>query len=86
MPLSNVAASSAIDFCIAAHCARGICQFATYEYIAGFCFVAAICATDGAAHTAEIASKHTPANILQTFLFTFFPLNFRVCSAGQKER
>src|SRR5690242_7869222 len=88
MPLSNVAASSAIDFCIAPHCARGICQLATYEYIAGFCLVAAICATEGATHTAEIASTHTPIAILHTFLFTLclLEVSFPRSTAGRKKR
>src|SRR5579863_3408398 len=74
MALSRVFWFAASSFAISAHCARGILQNETYEYIAGFSLTSDICAHAGTTQTADIASTHSPAKTLHSFLFMFFIL------------
>jgi hypothetical protein len=69
MALSRIFWSAASAFAISAHCARGIFQYATYEYIGAFSFTSAICAHAGKTQTADIATAHNPAKTLHSFLF-----------------
>src|SRR2546426_9272157 len=74
MAFSRIFWSAASFLSMSAHCARGICQNPTYEYIGGFSLTSGICAPAGAAQTAAIASAHSPAKTLPNFLFIIFIL------------
>src|SRR5580692_3142612 len=67
--LSRSFALAAFDLSISAHCARGIFQNATYEYIGGFSLTSDICANAGKTQTADIVSTLSPAKNLHSFLF-----------------
>src|SRR5260370_17198574 len=69
--------SAAVFFSISAHCARGIAQFPTYEYMGGFSFTSDVCANAGAAQMAATAIAHTTTNPLPHSFFIHFP--FRRC-------
>src|SRR5580700_2589781 len=69
MALSRIFALAAFDLSISAHCARGIFQYATYEYSGGCSFASDICADAGTTQTADIATTHSPAKTLHSFLF-----------------
>src|SRR5208282_206847 len=71
MALSRIFWSAASAFAISAHCARGIFQNETYEYIGGFSLPSDICALAG---ETVIASAHSPAKTPHTFMFMFFIL------------
>src|SRR5580658_4794548 len=66
--LSSIFALAAFDLSISAHCARGIFQYATYEYIGGFSLLSDICADTGTTQTADIANTHSPAKALHSLL------------------
>src|SRR5205823_5965422 len=72
--LSRTFASAAVFLSISAHCARGIAQFPTYEYIGAFSFVSDICACPDPTTTAVKARAHTPAKIPLTCLFMILPI------------
>src|SRR2546426_7591797 len=74
MDFSRIFWSAASFLSMSAHCARGIFQNPTYEYIGGFSLTSGICAPAGAAQTAAIASAHSPAKTLPNFLFIIFIL------------
>jgi len=64
-----------ICLAISPHCARGILQNPTYEYIGGFSLLSDICAHAGNTHTADITSAHSPTKILPSFQFMIFTLH-----------
>src|SRR6266496_6593369 len=70
--LSRTFASAAVFFSISAHCARGIAQFPTYEYIGAFSLTSDICACADPTTTVK-ASVHTPAKIPLNCLLMFSP-------------
>src|SRR5579864_785766 len=72
MALSKIFASAASFFAISAHCARGIFQNATYEYIGGFSLASDICADAGKTKTVDSASRHSAAKTIQSFRFIIF--------------
>src|SRR2546428_7255794 len=74
MAFSRIFWSAASFLSMSAHCARGIFQNPTYEYIGGFFFNSGISAPAGAAQTAAIAGAHSPAKTLPHFLFIIFLL------------
>src|SRR5579864_1302416 len=74
MALSRIFASAASFFAISAHCARGIFQNATYEYIGGFSLASDICADAGKTKTVDSASRHSAAKTIQSFRFIIFIL------------
>src|SRR5271165_2858755 len=69
MAWSRIFWSPAVFLAISAHCARGMAQFPTYEYIGGFSLASDICAPAGTAQTTAIASAHSPTKTLLIFLF-----------------
>src|SRR5947208_7378481 len=76
--LSRTFASAAVFLSISAHCARGIAQFPTYEYIGGFSLTSCACAEPTA--TAVIVSAHTAAQTTPNcLLIIFFSPNSRRC-------
>src|SRR5947207_11791346 len=71
--LSRAFASAAVFLSISAHCARGIAQFPTYEYIGAFSLTSDICACADPTATAVKASAHTPASMPLICLLMFSP-------------
>ena len=74
MAFSISALRSAFDFSIFAQCARGNCQLAIYEYIAGFFATSAVCAPEGIAHKATINNAHNPVKTRNFYMFIVFLL------------
>src|SRR5208282_2397718 len=74
MALSRIFRSASSAFAMSPHCARGILQNPTYEYIGGFSLLSDICAHAGNTHTADITSAHSPAKTLPSFQFMIFTL------------
>src|ERR1017187_4813939 len=71
MAFSRIFRFAAPAFPISPHCARGIFQFETHEYIGGFSLLSELCARAGAEQTTDAASTHSPANTLDIFMFIF---------------
>src|SRR5919197_1550823 len=59
--LSSTLASAAVFLSISAHCARGIAQFPTYEYIGGFSFTSDVCECADITTAEVMVSAHTSA-------------------------
>src|SRR5947209_19737822 len=68
----RIFSSAAVFLSISAHCARGIAQFPTYEYIGGFSFISDVCASAGAAQVVATAIAHSPARTRPNFVFMTF--------------
>src|SRR5690348_2615845 len=82
--LSRIALSESVDLAISAHCARGICQLAIYEYIGGFSFASEFWAPAGRVHRLKRASAHSPMKMLHDFRVILFLLNwFRRRASGE---
>src|SRR5215467_4763505 len=70
MALSRIFLSATLAFSISPHCARGMAQLLTYEYIGGFSLTS--CPRANVARSGAAASEHTKAT-LPNCLFMIFP-------------
>src|SRR5215472_4693140 len=70
MALSRIFLSAALAFSISPHCARGMAQLLTYEYIGGFSLTS--CAPAKVARNGAAASEQTTTT-LPNCLFMIFP-------------